>query len=127
MKTVYEIQIKSLCPPQAYLRLEVHDQNEAADLTHRFLRNGSSDDFEKGVRVLHMPFEDAIGCGQYELGTMRPLEILSEGDFPIMNREDIEALEASVEQMEPVVSQDDDGTLGEDQCETSELSPEPLV
>src|SRR5579862_6175512 len=127
MKTVYEIQIKSLCPPQAYLRLEVHDEHEAADLTHRFLRSGSADDFEKALRVLHMPMEDAIGCGQYEISNIRSVEILPEGDFPVLKREEIEALEASVEQMEPVVSQDDDDTTGYAQFDTSELSPEPVV
>src|SRR6266436_2201892 len=67
---IYEVQINSLCPPQAYLRLEAHDEHEAADLTRRFLSNGSADDFEKALRVLHLPFDDAIGIGQYEIDSI---------------------------------------------------------
>jgi hypothetical protein len=92
--TAGKLKIKSLCPPEAYLRLEAHDGNEAADLTRRFLRNGSAEDFEKALRVLHMPFEDAIGCGQYEVGRVRPVEVLP-GASSVLKRKDIEAHETS--------------------------------
>jgi hypothetical protein len=101
MKIAYEVQIKSLCPPQAYLLLEAHDEDEAAGMTHKFLRNGSSDDFEKALRVLHLPFNDAIACGQYELGDIHLVDA-PENDSPVLKQEDIEAIEASVEEMEPI-------------------------
>src|SRR6266478_9255020 len=107
-KRCYEVQIKSLCPPEGYLLVEGRDRQEAADLLRRFLTNGSPDDFEKGLRVLQMPFEDAIGCGQYEIGSIRPVEVRPEGRFPILKREDIEALDCLVEEIQrPVVIQND--------------------
>jgi hypothetical protein len=99
-KRCYEVQIKSLCPPQAYLRLEAHSKEEAADMTQRFLRSGSPEDFEKALRVLHMAFDDAIGCGQYEIGNIRPVETLPEGGLPVLKREDIEGLGTSLEETE---------------------------
>jgi hypothetical protein len=96
MKTVYEVQIKSRCPPEGYLSVEAEDENEAADLIRRFLENGSPENFEKALRVLHMPFEDAIGCGQYEVVSVRKVEIRP-GEFPVLKRGEIEALETSVD------------------------------
>jgi hypothetical protein len=96
MPIIYEVQIKSLCPPEGFLRVEAHDEDEAADLTRTFLTSGSPDDFAKAFRVLHMPFEDAIGCGQYEVVSVTPVEILP-GDFPTLKRGDIEKLETSVD------------------------------
>src|SRR5260370_42182483 len=99
MTAVYEVQIKSLCPPEGYLLIEVRDEKEVADLTRRFLTNGSPDDFEKSLRVLHMAFDDAIGCGQYEIESIRPVE-LRESSFPVLKREDIEALDCPVEEIQ---------------------------
>jgi hypothetical protein len=96
MPKIYEVQIKSLCPPEGFLRVEAHDENEAADLTHTFLTSGSPDDFEKALRVLHMQFTDAIGCGQYEVGCVSPVEIFP-GEYPVLKREYIEGLETSMD------------------------------
>jgi hypothetical protein len=120
MKTVYEVQIKSLCPPQAFLRLEAHDNAEAADLTHRFLRNGCSEDFDNVLRILHLPLEDAIGCGQYEIGSIRPVEVIAEPGFPILKRWH-KALETSVEEMEADLPQDDGDPHGSAQFDKDRL------
>src|SRR4051812_5029416 len=111
----YEITITSLCPPQAYLRLEAHNEQEAAALTERFLKNGSADDFEKALRVLHMAFDDVIACEQYEICNIRPVELRSESEFPVLKREDVEALDAPVDDIELPVEFPDcaDDTTGD--------------
>ena len=54
------------------------------------------DDLEKALRVLHMLIEDAIGCGRYEIVKILPVEGAC-GRFQVLNRECVEALEASVD------------------------------